>query len=65
MREAMDETDRRRAIQQDYNVRYDITPETIVKNVSDSFGAFFSRDRRYVVIAVICSRVSGPPKSIE
>jgi len=44
MREAMDETDRRRAIQQDYNVRYDITPETIVKNVSDTFGEFFARD---------------------
>ena len=44
MGEAMDETDRRRTLQQDYNTRYDITPETIVKNVSDTFGEFFARD---------------------
>ena len=30
-----------------------------------SSGASFSSDRRYVVMAVICSRVRGPPKSIE
>ncbi len=63
MREAMDETDRRRAIQQDYNVRYDITPETIVKNVSDSFGAFFSRD--YVDITEVDSSLLLSEEAFE
>jgi excinuclease ABC subunit B len=35
IREAMDETDRRRAIQLAYNEEQGITPETIVKGVSD------------------------------
>jgi excinuclease ABC subunit B len=35
MRAAIEETDRRRAIQVDYNERHGITPETIVKGISD------------------------------
>lgn len=33
MRKAMDETNRRRKIQQDYNIKYDIKPKTIDKKV--------------------------------
>ena len=44
MREAMDETERRRERQESYNAEHGITPETVVKRISDVFGEFFDRD---------------------
>jgi excinuclease ABC subunit B len=49
MRKAMDETDRRRAIQQAYNVEHNITPESIVRPLEMSLAAIVEAD--YVDIA--------------
>jgi len=44
MRQAMDETARRRAIQQEYNEEHDITPATIRKAISDPLVAVLDAD---------------------
>ncbi len=44
MGEAIDETDWRRQRQETYNAAHGITPETVVKRISDVFGEFFARD---------------------
>ena len=45
MRRALEETDRRRAIQHAYNEEHGITPETIVKGISD-IGEFLMGDSK-------------------
>src|SRR5881296_3708705 len=44
MRAAIDETGRRRAIQGEYNRRYGITPETIVKAIDEVLGSVYEAD---------------------
>ena len=44
MREAMEETERRRRRQELFNEEHDITPATIVKRISNAFGEFFEKD---------------------
>ena len=44
MRHAIDETERRRRIQERYNTEHGIVPQSIVKGISDAFGEFYSRD---------------------
>ena len=44
MRRALDETERRRAIQQAYNVAHDITPKSITRKIQDLRGSVFERD---------------------
>lgn len=41
MRKAIGETDRRRRIQQDYNILHGITPQTIIKKIKDGLGETF------------------------
>lgn len=44
MKEAMEETSRRRKIQEDYNAEHGITPQTIRKNISDGLAEIFEAD---------------------
>jgi len=63
MREAMDETDRRRTRQEDYNEEHGITPETIVKRISDAFGEFFEKD--YVDLAGVDTSLLLSEEALE
>jgi excinuclease ABC subunit B len=48
MRTAMDETERRRTVQEAFNREHDITPASIVKNIDDVLSSVYERD--YVTI---------------
>jgi excinuclease ABC subunit B len=44
MRAALEETRRRRSIQQDYNVRNGITPQSIIKGIDEVMASVYERD---------------------
>ncbi|MBC2694286.1 MAG: excinuclease ABC subunit UvrB, partial [Desulfobacteraceae bacterium] len=49
MKQAIDETNRRREIQQDYNQKYDIIPTTIKKNITSIFEIVYETDHEQQV----------------
>src|SRR5437762_528496 len=51
MRAAIQETDRRRALQETYNREHDITPQSIVKQIDDVISSVYERD--YVTPAAV------------
>jgi excinuclease ABC subunit B len=66
MRVAIDETNRRRRLQGDYNSQHGITPETIVKAIDEVFGSVYEADYLKVPIEVREGEEVGKrPEQIE
>jgi excinuclease ABC subunit B len=68
MKKAIDETDRRRKIQEDYNLKHNITPVSIKKKIKDGLGELFDGN---VSVGIkdkkenLFEKYSGEPAKIE
>jgi excinuclease ABC subunit B len=56
MRKVMDETERRRAIQREYNEQHGITPQTIVKSVADVLASTTVADAKVKEIVEVAQK---------
>jgi len=65
MRRAIDESNRRREIQMEYNRANSITPETIRKNIGDILGSIYEADYVSVPIAAEPGEEYMTPESVE
>jgi excinuclease ABC subunit B len=66
MRAAIGETNRRRALQAEYNARHGITPESIVKAIDDVLGSVYEADYLKVPIEAETDKEKGRrPEEIE
>ncbi|HDR16537.1 MAG TPA: excinuclease ABC subunit UvrB [Desulfobacteraceae bacterium] len=62
MAAAIEESNRRRSIQREYNRTHGITPATIIKNIEDDFGALYESD---YITAPIASETPAVYSSLE
>ncbi|MBI4412349.1 MAG: excinuclease ABC subunit UvrB, partial [Deltaproteobacteria bacterium] len=64
LKKAIDETDRRRAIQEAYNLKYGITPKSITKEIRDSLYVASEADYVTVPVAEGAKGLDIPPEEI-
>ena len=62
MRRALDETNRRRAIQRQYNKEHGITPQSIVKEIHDVLSSIYEAD--YVTVPAEIDETDVAPKDL-
>lgn len=64
MRVAIDETERRRAIQEEFNIKNDITPATIKSRIKDIVSSIYEGDYYTVPVAMEADEEYIPPHEI-